>query len=199
MKKLIFSFLITGLLLSVYSCLSDVPVSGIELSQNSVELIEGQSVQLDAKVLPKDATYMSIVWTSSDPAVASVENGKVTALKVGDAVITAQVGDCSATCTVKVNPVPVTSITLDKESFELFVGESFTLTATVQPDNATDKSIVWTSSDPAVASVENGKVTALKVGDAVITAQVGDCSAKSTVKVKIEGDNEELEYEEWSK
>ena len=114
-----------------------------------------------------------------------MENGKVTALKEGSAVITAKAGGKTATCaiTVKKNAVAVTSVELDKTELALTEGESETLTATVKPDNATNKTVTWSSSDSAVATVENGKVTALKEGSAVITAKAGEKTATCKVTV----------------
>mgnify|MGYP002595851394 CR=1 FL=1 len=79
--------------------------------------------------------------------------------------------------------VPATGVTLDKTELSLTEGESATLTATVEPENATDKAIVWTSSDNAVATVENGVVTAVKAGTATITAACGSAKAECTVTV----------------
>ena len=80
--------------------------------------------------------------------------------------------------------VPATGVTLDKTTLSLTEGESATLTATVEPENATDKAIVWTSSDNAVATVENGVVTAVKAGTATITAACGEAKATCAVTVK---------------
>ena len=174
-----------------------IPVASVTLDKASAEVLVGEQFTLTAMVLPENATDKTVTWSSSDPSVATVEDGTVTALTVGEAVITATSGDAVGTCAVKVNPIPVTSITLDKDSAEVLVGEQFTLTATILPENATDKTVVWSSSDPSVASVEDGTVTALAVGDAVITASVGGFSATCKVNVKTKGDNEDLEYEDW--
>lgn len=81
------------------------------------------------------------------------------------------------------DPVAVTSITLNKSELTLEVGGEYTLTATVAPDDATDKSITWASSDTAVATVANGKVTAVAAGSATITAKAGEKSAACSVTV----------------
>ena len=86
--------------------------------------------------------------------------------------------------TAAVGKVPVAGVSLDFTELTLNIGESKKLTATVKPDNATDKAVVWTSADPAVAAVdENGKVTALSVGTTVVTAKAGGVSAACTVTV----------------
>ena len=93
----------------------------------------------------------------------------------------------------------MTSLTLDRESIELAAGESTTLVATVGPDNATDKTVTWSSSNEAVATVDSdGVVTAIRGGQAVITAKAGDHSAVCTVKVPVPaGGTEGMGEEKW--
>ena len=113
-------------------------------------------------------------------------NGKVTAVKAGTATITAKAGDKSATCavTVKAKVISVTSVELSKTELKLKEGESETLTATVKPDDASNKTVTWSTSDATVATVDsNGKVTAVKYGTATITAKAGEKSATCAVSV----------------
>ena len=79
--------------------------------------------------------------------------------------------------------IPVSGVTLDKTALNMEIGDEATLVATVSPDNATDKTVIWTSSNTAVATVENGVVTAIAEGEAVITAQAGDKIATCNVTV----------------
>ena len=105
--------------------------------------------------------------------------------------------------TVDKNVIAVTSVTLNKTELTLTEGESETLTATVKPDDATDKTVTWSSSNTAIATVDaNGKVTAVKEGNAIITAKAGEYTATCSVIVSvpdktgdIEGVNNETE--EW--
>ena len=160
-----------------------VEVTSISLNKDALSLIEGDSETLTATVKPDDATDKTVTWTTSDTSVATVDNGVVTAVKVGTATITAEAGDKSATCTISVVPTPVTSVTLNQTSASLKARETLTLTATVKPDDATDKTVSWTTSDASVATVDNGVVTAVKVGTATITAEAGDKSATCTISV----------------
>ena len=162
-----------------------IPVTSITLDKTTLSLAAGDEATLIATVKPDNATDKTVTWTSSDPSVATVADGKVHAVKLGIAVITAKAGDKTATCTVTVaaKVIPVTSVTLDKSEMELTEGDEAILTATVKPDNATDKTVTWTSSDTSVATVTDGKVKALKPGTATITAKAGDKSAKCTVTV----------------
>ena len=143
-----------------------IKVTGVTLNSTSLTLVEGETADLVATISPKDAENQKVIWSSSDGSVASVDNGIVTALKAGTATITAKSDDggFTATCSVTVNSktVEVTSITLSKEGITLEVGQSETLIATISPEDATDKTVIWTTSDASIVTVEGGKVTAHK-------------------------------------
>ena len=164
-----------------------VEVSSIELNKTALSLVEGEEFTLVATVKPEDATDKSVTWTSSDSSVAKVDDGKITAIKEGTASVTAKAGNKSVSCTVSVSKkvVAVTEVILNNTSLSMVEGDEATLTATVKPDNATDKTVSWSSSDASVASVSvSGEVTAIKEGTCVITAKSGDQSAACTVVVK---------------
>ena len=164
----------------------EISVTGITLDKTTAELTEGETTTLVATVTPDNATDKTVTWTTSDETVATVKDGIVTTLKAGEVTITAKVGDKTATCTiaVKAKVIAVTGITLDKTTAELTEGETITLVATVAPDNATDKTVIWTTSDETIATVANGVVTSVKAGTATITAKAGDKSATCTITVK---------------
>lgn len=159
-------------------------VTSVTLDKTSATLKAGETVTLTATVKPDDATDKTVTWTTSDESVATVTNGVVVAVKVGSATITARAGDKTATCAVTVVATDVTSVTLDKTSATLKIGETLTLTATVKPDDATDKTVTWSTSDASVATVVNGVVTAKKIGTATITAKAGDKTATCIIKVE---------------
>jgi uncharacterized protein YjdB len=119
-----------------------------------------------------------VTWDSNNKSVAIVIDGKVTAVKAGTATITAKTedGGKTASCQVTVNAkvYPVESVSLDRTVAELTEGEYIRLTATVNPSNATDKSVTWVSNNESVATVKDGKVTAIKAGTAVITVRTVD-------------------------
>ena len=164
-----------------------VDVTSVDLSQTTLSMKVGEQTTLTVRVSPTNATNKIVSWSSSQTSVATVSsNGQVTAIGKGSCVITATAGGKSAQCTVTVNDVvvDVTSVTLSETSLSLEVGKSSTLTATVSPSNATDKTVIWESSDASVATVDNGVVKAVKAGAATITATAGGKSATCTVKVK---------------
>ena len=187
--------LLAGALLLLPACdktPQTVAVTSVSVSPTSITLTEGESKALSATVSPADATDKSVTWSSSAPEVASVTaSGNVTALKAGSATITVKTtdGGKTATCsvTVQAKVITVTGVSLDVKTKELVEGETFTLKATVTPDNATDKSVTWSSSAPDVASVDaNGKVTAVKAGSATITVTTNDGGKTATCAVTVQ-------------
>ncbi|MEO9474003.1 MAG: Ig-like domain-containing protein [Cyclobacteriaceae bacterium] len=159
-----------------YSALK-VLASSLTISGSSdVQLTK--STNLSAEVLPADNTNKGFVWSSSDENIATVdEHGTVTGVALGEATITATTTDgsgVSGSFTITVGPLLVTSISIQGEN-EMIHHETQTLTATVLPENANDKSYSWSSSDEAVATIDGeGEVTAVSVGNATITATAND-------------------------
>ena len=148
-----------------------IPVESVTLNLSETTLKSGETLQLTAELRPENATYKSVTWSSSDAGVATTgENGLITAVSVGTAVITVTTANgLTAECEVTVVPTPVESVTLNHIEATLKSGETLQLTATLRPENATDKSITWSSSDAGVATVdENGLVSAVSIGSAVI-------------------------------
>ena len=160
---------------------TSVAVTGVTLNKTALTLNIGASETLSATVAPADATNKKVTWKSSDAAVATVDtNGKVTAVKAGEATITVTTedGGKTATCKVTVKPNLVSEITL--AALAIYVGESKAVTATVKPDDATNKELTWKSSDESIATVDaTGKVTGVKIGTTTITATARDGSGVS--------------------
>jgi len=154
----------------------DIPVVGITLNQTELMLALGDTVTLIAIIEPADATNKNVTWTSSNYAVATVtENGLITALAEGETTITVTTKDGNKTsgCEVTVvkEIIPVIGVTLNQTELMLVPGDTITLIATVEPADATNKTVIWTSNNPAVVTVnETGLVTAMANGNATITA-----------------------------
>lgn len=165
-----------------------IPVEGLQISTRSLTLVEGDSAALIAKVLPANADEQTITWVSWNKSVATVsQTGVVKAVAPGSGSVTAQAGGKSVTVSVTVTrrAIPVESITLSHSTLTLTAGAQQLLTATVNPSNADDTNVTWTSSNSAVASVTAiGRVIAKAEGEAVITAACGGKTATCTVKVK---------------
>jgi len=161
-----------------------VAVTGVTLNKSTLTLDIGDEETLIATVAPANAANKRVTWTSSKPDVATVTGGKVSAVDAGTTTITVttQDGGKTATCNVRVRapapgnpsnpsnpPIAVTGVTLNRTALTLAVGGTETLTATVAPSNATNKSVTWASSNTAVATVSNGTVTGVTTGTATIT------------------------------
>ncbi|GMK39339.1 hypothetical protein PCCS19_23930 [Paenibacillus sp. CCS19] len=163
-------------------------VSGIMLDQPTMSLYTGGPTgTLVATVAPSNASDKTVIWTSDNTSVATVVNGVVTPVAVGKAHITAKTadGNFTATSTVTVT-TKVISVTLDKPTLQLFTGGAEgTLIATVNPSNATNQNVTWSSDDEDVATVVDGVVTPVKAGTAHITVTTvdGGYTATSTVTV----------------
>ncbi|MEK4351436.1 S-layer homology domain-containing protein [Paenibacillus sp. FSL R5-0475] len=169
----------------------DVLVTGVTLNKTSLSLTEGEAGDtLNAVIEPANATNKTVIWSSSDATVATVVNGVVTPVGVGTATITATTTDGSytATSTVTVSApiVNVTGVKLDQEMLDLTAGEADALLkATIEPANATDTDVIWSSSDETVATVVDGVVTPVGEGIAIITVTTKDGSFKASTTVNV--------------
>lgn len=173
------------------SCLVKVfqPVDCISLNLTEKEIKVGESFQLIANVSPSDADNKNVIWSSNNELVAIVEDGNVVGKKAGKVAITATSASdstISATCYITVRQ-PVEGISLDKTFIELSdIGASAELLATIMPEDASNDSVNWKSSDENVCIVSNGKVVAVGYGTAVVivTTVDGGYMATCTVTVK---------------
>jgi uncharacterized protein YjdB len=183
--------ILTLLLVSVgfTSCGSDdVSVSGISLNKTSLTLLKGKTDSLVVTFTPDDASNKVVTWSSSDDNIVKVtQSGKITAVAAGTATITATSvdGQFKVNCvvTVKVN---VSGLILSSSSLTLERGTTQTLSCQIEPEDATEKTIVWSSSDESVAKVDqDGNITALKGGcsDIIAATSDGTITAKCAVRV----------------
>ena len=165
---------------------TDNPSGGsvtIVLDKQSVNLQIGEQTALVATVTPAEK-QAALTWLSTDESVATVKDGVITAVAKGTATIYALIGEVEASCDVSVTDSPVKSITLDKTELALFVGDTATLTATVEPESAAALAIDWFSSNEEIASVNSkGEVTAIKAGTVTITAKIESVEAKCSVTI----------------
>ena len=135
-----------------------IGVSGVELSETSYSMVVGDSLLLKAVITPSDATDQTVNWDSSEESVAVVSSsGLVSAVGKGTCVITASVDGKSARCTITVQDktIAVESIVLSEDTLLLGIDDTATLIATIRPENATEREITWTSSNPEIATVSD--------------------------------------------
>ena len=163
------------------------PVTGVTLDKAEATLEVKETVTLVATVTPANATNKNVTWTSNNAAVATVADGVVTAVSVGTAtiVVTTVDGSLADTCIVTVNPISVKSVALDKTTLTLDIAQTATLVATVNPTDAANQAITWSSNNTEVATVVDGVVTALAEGSATITVTTVDGGLTATCEVTV--------------
>lgn len=169
-----------------------VAVTGVELSPTEVSVSAGKTVTLTATVLPENADNKTITWSSDNEDVATVEEGVVTGVAEGTATITVttEEGGLTATCAVTVTeptpPVAVTGVEITPTEVSVEVGKTTTLTATVLPEDADNKTITWYSDNESIATVTNGVVKGIAEGNTTITVKTQDGGFEATCSVKVE-------------
>lgn len=184
-----------------YDWKGQLSVEEIKFNQYSISMSPWEQQTLKVEVLPNTARDKTLVWTSSNEEVAAVKDGVITAKAYGTATITAiSSNGITASCTVKVEDptIPVEEIKLNKDVVSLYLWQEETFEAAIYPNDATDKTLVWTSNDEKVATVKEGKVTAVGYGACVITATaVNGVKATCIINVEREFPFEDVNANGW--
>lgn len=157
------------------------PVKSIQIQAENKTVASGSTIRLTGECQPADASIKGIVWASKNPQIASVDsNGNVTGLKRGNAVITATAADGSgAKGNITISVIqPVTGLRISPAEIRVTTGRYTQAKVTVQPADASDKSVTWTSSDERIATVVNGRVTGQKAGTCMVT-----CASKTNPEI----------------
>lgn len=168
-----------------------VSLENITLSPESLIIPKGQTDELSYTLYPRNATFQELEWSSSNEAVASVENGKVTGLSGGDATISVSsktnpsIKDTAAV-TVLDGHIPVTGITLERNEVHLDEGRGTILTSTISPSYASNQEVVWSSSNENIVKVNGGVIQAIQPGSAIVTATTVDGSYTASAALKID-------------
>ena len=177
-----------------------IETTGVTINPTSLSIFDGEVSTIDVSITPSDATSSYKIWTSSNPDVASVDGwGRVTGKAPGNCVITVKTasGGHTASCNVTIKPVEETAVSIDPEELEVYYDESGTVTASIEPSNASYKTVTWSSEDPSIASVDkDGKVKGEGLGTTNIVATthfglVAKC--KVTVSVRMPTEPEEVD------
>ena len=163
----------------------DKSLKSISLNKTELKLEMGKEETLIVNYNPTNAENKKVTWSSSNDEIVKVENGKIKALKPGNAEIkvVTEEGKKEAVCKVTVVSAPIESISFSDESISVYLGSITTLVTNSVPNNTTIENPIWTSSDEAIATVEDGKVTANKIGTTTIT--VSDESKKITASIEV--------------
>ena len=170
-----------------------LPIEATSLTLNKTgEIMNiGETISLEAKIEPENTTHKDVKWESNNPNIVSVRNDEVfggkavvTALQEGEAIITASVGSITATCKITVNPTKLEGISFDQAEKTVKEGESFVLTPVFTPENASNKKVIWTSSNQSIATVDQGgKVSTHSFGECIIKAISEDGGFEAICKV----------------
>lgn len=187
MKKTLFLFSIFVFLVGCSSDDDPKVVTSISFDKSEISIKVGNSETLKVSHVPSDLPAPSYKWDSSNNDVATISDGKVTGISVGEAIIkvTATQLGLTTSCKVKVTPIEVEKITLNVTEQELTIEDEFQLTAVIEPENTTDKSIIWKSNNEDVVTVtDKGLVKAIGIGEAIITVTSGNISATCNIFVQ---------------
>lgn len=170
-----------------------LPIEATSLTLNKTEEIMniGETISLEAKIEPENTTHKDVKWESNNPNIVSVRNDEVfggkavvTALQEGEAIITASVDSITVTCKITVNPTKLEGISFDQTEKTAKEGESFVLTPVFTPENASNKKVIWTSSNQSIATVDQeGKVSTHSFGECLIKAISEDGGFEAICKV----------------
>lgn len=159
-------------------------VQTLSFDKSCVSVEIGQQKQLSVTIMPSNATVKTLRWESSDENIVEVHDGVVTGKSLGTTNVIAYTMDgtnISATCQVTVidEIINVTSLTLSESSLNLVKGDTYNLTFSILPQDATNKTVTWNTSNPLVATIEDGLITAVGIGNAKVTASANDDSGLS--------------------
>lgn len=162
-------------------------VTDIKLDKSKLNLVVGNTVNLKATIYPSYAENKNIIWESSDETIATVENGKVTAISPGTVDIKAisEDGKKEAICVFTITAPLAESVSFKDTEQSMYIGEETVLEMILKPTNSVIEKPIWTSSDETIATVENGVVRAISIGETIITVSTEDKSISASINVKV--------------
>lgn len=206
MKKVLFILPILVVLFFV-GCSSDDDITkqtetieSVSFKEKNISINTGETLNLEYSYSP-NIQGVQINWSSSNTEIVSVTpSGTVQGLKAGEAAITIEISyngiNVTDKCNVVVSDIKITDISLSCESLELIEKQSNKIDATVSPTNATDKELVWISSDESIATVNNGIITGISQGECTISVSTKDKSITKSCEINVKGINEYLTMEQ---
>lgn len=196
--KIALSIFVIMLILTCFSSCGEVAVDSIVLSNTEMKINIGNTQAVSCTCLPENATDKTIIWESSNISVATVNNyGVISAVGAGTCTITAKSGNVSASLSVIVAK-PVDQVVLNKTEVSIREEKTFSFVCSIIPNDASNKTISWESSNPSIATVDaNGLVIGIKAGTCQITARVDEKSASAQITVKEKGPNFQALFDEY--
>ena len=179
--KVLFSSLITIFAFTISACdfIKPISVMGINITDEEKTILVGEAISLTYELLPINATNKLVTWASDDESVATVDmQGEVIGEALGEATITITTidGNFSDTCAIHVveGSISVTGISLNQNTMTAYVGDTPRLIPVIQPLNATNKNITWSSTNTSVATIDDGLISALAAGTTNISVTTID-------------------------
>ena len=174
----------------------EIPAVSVSLDSTTIHMSTGDRYFFMTTIVPSNATQKELLWSSSNPAVATVDNGTVNAVSEGTTIIRVTLANTElyfeCAVIVKKRVIPVSGITLNKSSIKLLPGATQKLIASVNPDDATNKNVIWISSDSTIAVVDSGLVKAINVGETTVKVLTEDGKKSAECKVVVSDDIREL-------
>ena len=168
---------------------NNLPVTGFEINQDSMEIPIGDEFKVAYAFLPVNALNKEIIWESNAETIAKVDNtGKVTAIDAGIALITGKTVDANKidTCVVTVYPISASSIKVAPSTISLWINDTITLKSLILPENTSDKNPNWLSLDPAIATISSeGSLKGVSLGITKIVVSTTDGSLHDTCTVNV--------------
>ncbi len=167
-----------------------IPVTNITVDPTEIDLDIGETENITYLITPADATNQNVSWSSANQAIATVSNdGVVTGVGAGSTTVTVTTEDGGITASVNVTVnnqvISVTGVNLNQSSGNLLIGDTIELDATITPVDATNQDLTWTTSNPSIASVNEGMVSAISAGSVIITVITQDGNYTDTCNISV--------------
>ena len=177
----------SGLMATCSVVVDPINVTGIKLSDENRNLLVGESFTIIAEVAPSNATYPALIWSSSDNNIASVDNGKITAVGVGSCqiIVEDEKRMIKKVCNVSVAPVEMEKISFEQSSVEIELNRTLTLNPIIEPENTTFPELLWESLDSTIVTVDNGEISAHELGTCTVVVTNKDKSLKAECIVTV--------------
>ncbi len=173
---------------SVIVIVKDIEIESIKLNKNVLEFTVDDTDELTYEISPENATDREVIWELTNKELVDFQDGKITALKSGVLAIRARAyNGVNDVCKVIINDkvIPISTIKVEKTSYELNIGDTITINPTIEPDDATDKTLVWESSDEKIVTVKKGTIKAISSGKAKITVSDKEKTVSTTIDIKV--------------
>jgi len=176
---------------------NEIEPESIKLDTNVLELTVDDTHEFSYTLLPDNVTNKEVRWEVSDNILVNFDNGRLTAIKSG--VLSIRViasNGIKDTCNILIKDkiIPVEDIILEKNSYELKIGDSIKIKPTISPDNATDKTLIWESSDPSIATVSKGTIKAIKQGKIIVTVSDSSKQVIKNINVTISPKSQKIHF-----